>query len=372
MDIDTLRHHIREEVVRWEELLYLANIHFCTPLLYVCLRRDGLLGLLPAELREFLAALYELNVERNAFFIEALRDLQTRFTEDMIPSILLKGGAAFCDDLYGDPGARILQDIDLLVKPQDAGQALAILADAGYEEVVDPGHAFEGLPMDSRHHHFNPRKKPGSPVVVEIHYKIAYARAGELLGVTEAWQHSEEIIFNGRKFRLLGPLDRLIHNAAHALISEADFIRGTISLRQLAEFSFLSQKYGDAVSWQGWLEKAATKGYVTEFITYFTLAHRLMKMPLPDGFHSSWRANLHAERISVVWHSYAIHESFPQTGWRRIRGIPLRFMAKLYYFLNLPMYVWQNVCYTENNGNILLRIGYLLKKAASARSRARI
>ena len=137
----------------------------------MCLKNDGLLNDLPEELSKYLQALYEANLERNTFFIDALEELHEKFAKNNIPFIVLKGGAALCDNLYNDPGARLLQDIDILVKPEKAGSAWQILAESGYEEIPDPGKVLDGLPTDSRHHHLNAQRKLGTPVIIEIHYK---------------------------------------------------------------------------------------------------------------------------------------------------------------------------------------------------------
>lgn len=49
-----------------------------------------------------------------------------------IPVMRFKGAALLLDGTYADPGARALQDVDLLVQPTDAGAAVAALERAGW------------------------------------------------------------------------------------------------------------------------------------------------------------------------------------------------------------------------------------------------
>jgi hypothetical protein len=131
-----------------------------------------LLGLLPADLQEYLENLFELNKERNAFFFAALEEMLDLFEKYSIRSILLKGAAAFCDGLYPYSGARFVQDIDILVPEEHAELAGRILQNSGYFEIPQPGKEFDNLPTDRRHHHINGLHKPDTPVIVEIHYRI--------------------------------------------------------------------------------------------------------------------------------------------------------------------------------------------------------
>jgi hypothetical protein len=134
-----LRKLILAERVRWPELLYMANLQLCTPLWYVQLKRDGLLALLPEELQEYLAALHQANVERNAELRAGLEELLQLLASVGIDALLLKGAATFCDDLYADPGARIMGDLDILVERARAEEARDLLLGIGYEEILDPG-----------------------------------------------------------------------------------------------------------------------------------------------------------------------------------------------------------------------------------------
>jgi len=48
---------------------------------------------------------------------------------EKIPLILLKGAANFTDNLYADSGVRVMQDLDILVKPESLQQVAEILAE---------------------------------------------------------------------------------------------------------------------------------------------------------------------------------------------------------------------------------------------------
>ena len=87
-DIVTLQRLVQEGVIPWEQLLFQANNNLCTPLWYVSLKNDGLLDYLPDELRKYLQARYEVNLERNTFFMDSLIELHQKFDENNIQFIL--------------------------------------------------------------------------------------------------------------------------------------------------------------------------------------------------------------------------------------------------------------------------------------------
>jgi len=371
-DVEALQRLIKDESVPWEQLLFLANNNLCTPLLYVCLKNDGLLNDLPEELSKYLQALYEANLERNTFFIDALEELHEKFAKNNIPFIVLKGGAALCDNLYNDPGARLLQDIDILVKPEKAGNAWQILAELGFEEIPDPGKEFEGLPTDSRHQHLNSQRKPNTPVVIEIHYKTSYAKSGEILPAHEAWGNTEKVLLSGASLQILNPTLRLIHNTVHGLIPQAEFIKGMVSLQQLAEFAFITSKYRSHILWHEWLARGKEKGFGTEFLTYLALGQKSMCMDFPSVLKPSRISKLHATRIFAAGRYLLIYKNSPESLLQLVWNGLIRVMLQSYYLLKLPFWVWQNVCYTEGRGNVLLRIKYLFRKAFTSKSRAKI
>ena len=370
---DGLRRLISENKIHWESLLFQANTHMCTPLWFSCLRQDGLLALLPDELQKYLEHLFELNRERNISFFNALEQMLEVFEENGIRPLLLKGAAAFCDGLYPDHGARLVQDIDVLVPESDAERAGRVLIDCcGYVEIPDPGKEFDNLPTDVRHHHINGLHKPGTPVVIEIHYRIGYARLGKLLPAETARENTEALRFRGQEAAVLSPTYRLIHNTVHALIGEADFIRGPVPLRQLAEFAFLAKKYESKISWRKWFEACRDEGAGTEAGAYLLLAHRLMGMPLPDGVPVSVMARFHAARLKAAGRFSATHEDVPKSGREKILGPCIRSLVKAYYLLSLPAWTWQNVCFTGEKGHFTARLKFMIRKALSPRSRKKI
>ena len=71
-------------------------------------------------------------VGRQLLMVETLRDALDLFEKARIPALPLKG-PRLARWLYGDPAKRISHDLDILVRPEDAGRAAQLMVDAGFK-----------------------------------------------------------------------------------------------------------------------------------------------------------------------------------------------------------------------------------------------
>lgn len=123
--------------------------------------------------------------------------------------VVLKG-AAYLEELYGDPGERVLTDVDLLVRPADAGRAAECLLAAGFAVVtglfspdVDETGRFE-------------LARPGPvPVHVEIHWRLG-SRGRVRFDQDGLWERSRPATVHGAALRRLGTEDAILFHAWHA------------------------------------------------------------------------------------------------------------------------------------------------------------
>jgi hypothetical protein len=363
--IEALAHDIQQGRVDWKSLLYMANLHFCAPLWFVRLREDGLLSLLPNDLQTFLHHLHQANIERNEAFHFAIKEIYSKLRDLEIPAILLKGGATLCDNLYEDQGARMIGDLDLLVKPQHTKLVRNLLLQLGYEEQPDCFTGFKGYFNTYTGHHLPRQLKPGTPVVVEIHFQAAMGQAGRVLQTDLSWKNKEIITWDGLNPSVLIPTYRLIHNTVHSPVQDKMFLTSEIPLRDLAEFSYLVRRYESVINWHEWLDKGSKQGLGRMFRIYLTLVHRLMGVPFPRNVPKIHFESVHVARISNAGNNRANYLSGCvrplENANERIEAVAIRIFNILYYHLKYPAWVWQNFCYKEGIRNIPLRFFYLVK-----------
>ncbi len=353
--IAVLRSLIEQDRIKWKKLLYMANVQLCTPLWFCRLRDDGLLAVLPQELQDYLRHLHQANAERNSILRALLGDIAVACAAAKVPLVLLKGAAALCDNLYGDDGARIMSDADIMVRREDIGTAVEILTGLGFVKDENSTIVFDGSITDERHHHLPAFYHPQKKVVVELHFKVGGYRCGRLLPVEQAWENIVPARLDGTAVALLSPQWRIMHNCVHALVPDGEFIRGTVSLRQMAEFAALCSCYSSRLSWPQWRAWSSEHGFARQSNIYVALAQPML--PVTVAMATGQMERWHCRRILSVVNALR-------------RKPPM--VVTVYYYLNLPYWAWDNVCYARGVEHVPVRVICMLKKLLSGRSRAKM
>ncbi len=355
--ISTIKSAVKKEQIIWINLLKVAGTQRCAPLLYVRLNQHNLFDALPKPVQHLVTSAYHKNLQRNKTLKKSLIQLLKEFEEQHIESLLLKGAATFCDNLYDDPGARVMGDLDILVHTNNIEACKAILSGLGYIEIPDPGMTLDGLATDVRHHQIPAYQHPTSGVIIEIHFNVSYGQAGRVVPTEQAWTNRIETELNGYKTSVLSTQDRLLLNTAHALLPKREFIRGDIALLQLAEFSILVSKNENSISWSDWAKAAKSNHLEIAFMTYLLMSHKLMNTPWPFNFTVPKSATNNCMRIQTTANEKSILTKLKQNS---------------YYYLRLPAWVWSNVCYAPGAKNLMSRVILLSRVIFRSRSWSKI
>jgi hypothetical protein len=360
-DVHRLSGLVRREKIDWRRLLYMANLHFCAPLWFSRLKRDGLLPLLPPELQIYLEHLHQANSERQENLRQSLLEIVSNLQDIEVPVILLKGAAVFCDELYDDPGARMMGDLDLLVNNRHIEPVRDLLLALGYEGQADCFSKSSGFFGSNAPHHLPRYLKSGTPVAVEIHFEAAQGQAGRAMPTGLCWTYSEKAAWEGVQPFVLAPTYRLLHNTVHALVPRRIYIdTSIISLSHLAEFACLVHRYGSTIDWRQWLERGRAHGMGRHFRVYLALAQKLMGVPHPAGVPRLFLPGIHAARISGAGSNRAADlaglEARRETVAERIKGVAVRVHILTFRHLNRPLWEWYNRCYKPGLGSMPLRL----------------
>ena len=351
-----------------QDLYDLSMEQWCAPLLYETLRGNDCLDILPAQTRNRFRRDCLENRLRNQLLKGGLADLLRQFVRAGIEVVLLKGAATFADDLYDSLSARTMLDLDLLIRREKVATARSLLINSGYEEISDEGKVLTGIPTDGRHAHINAYRKPGTPMIVELHYNIAYGQGGRILMADEAWRHTSKVEMLGIPSLILQPTNRLLHNTVHGLIPSCAYIKGRIRLWHLLEFAYLAKRYSDEIDWRVWLDAAKKEKCTTAFLAWLLLAHKLLAIPLPVGVYIGLWSRLQAWRLKSA--TLLQDEGVSNSDGGQLSSIDrlCLLLHRVYYYTHLPAWVWRNVCYAEGWRNLPVRIRYFFQKLASRRS----
>jgi Uncharacterised nucleotidyltransferase len=206
----------------WDGLLETANRAFLTPALCVALSHESLSSSVPEGVATYLAGLSRLNRLRNRRLDAQLAELVAALNGRGIVPLLVKGAAILRAGHDAYAASRMITDLDVLIAPDQASLALAVLAECGYRRI--PG-----------------RTPP-------VHTLGDFARAQDvgavdlhMLPIDDMLGRAVDHEANGLRVRLLTPTDRVLHLLLHDLVQDQGLHDGRLNLRHLHEFSLLAR-----------------------------------------------------------------------------------------------------------------------------------
>lgn len=288
----TLRAVIKSGRLDWHAVIDLADTHLISPALSVALRNRGLAGELPSNVHEHLWKTHLLNTLRNKRFKEqavlAVRALNSIGIEPM----LLKGGASLFDNTFGDPGSRVMSDLDILVPQKNADDCWNTLRSNGYIPIE--------IDFDySRHHHLRPLFRPGDQGTIEIHREALPSSAAAIMPTAQIWRHAQSVIESGAVFRVPDPTIRILHNVLHAALVNRGYARGEISLRSLHELALIQNQHENQIDWMAIRTLMDRGGKSKVLNAWLYAAHRLFAFRLLPGVRPKMHALAHYTRMRV-------------------------------------------------------------------------
>jgi hypothetical protein len=271
-----------EGEIDWPQLLYHADGHSLTPLLYTTWREAGQLEQLPPDMRDRMAQAYIDNGRRNENIRRELLDVHQILTTAGVPHLVLKGWP-LVEALYADPAERVLYDHDFLVPPDQAQIGHQALQAAGFQPLPgkdewiekhlrplwrNQGYRWDGYLFD-----------PLYPRPVELHVGLWEQnwRGLHVSQLPDVWAQARTTTVAGVPMQLLAPEDMLIHLAMHFA---GHLIEREARLNQLLDLARFVRK-SSPLDWQR-MEAKMTQAGVTRFVyASLFLAHQIFDAPLP-------------------------------------------------------------------------------------------
>lgn len=172
--------------------------------LYTMWSGDGRLESLPGAWAEAFRRAHRKTAVDSLAALGEFRLLGRVLVEQNVPFILLKGGAYLCD-LYDDPGARRLTDIDILIRRADVGRLARHLARTGYR-----GEVAIDFPWNRRFEMWRPAD---GACRFELHWGLGPSWSSA--DVERLWERSVPGHLEEIPCRRLAPRDALPYHAAH-------------------------------------------------------------------------------------------------------------------------------------------------------------
>lgn len=175
-------------------------------------------------------------------------------------------GLTLAEDLYKPREARIFNDIDVLVRPEEISKVLQILLNMGYtykignnlaDNLTDLKNLINNLDLDTEHHISELTKQIGNfNISLELHYNLR-SEMGLNICIDDIIDRSTRKSFFGRPIWILDLHDQLIflmiHFAYHysRLLSSVPLkkVHPACEIRRIHDIALLIKKYADYINW---------------------------------------------------------------------------------------------------------------------------
>jgi hypothetical protein len=247
------------------------------PLLYWGLQ-TACAGAVPRAALDELQRHFRANAQRNLFLAGTLRQLLSLLEAHGIPAIPYKG-PVLAVAVYGNLALRQFGDLDILIRPQDAGRAQQLLFSQGY-------HWWDGRP-----HTLLPRLRKVSELVsadgrvlVELHYAITSATFLFPLNPAHLWARLETVSLLDTPVRTLAPEDLLLILCVHG----AKHHWGRLGW--ICDVAALLRTSGE-MNWERLVAYAGQLGSQRMLCLGVFLAHTLLGTVLPDALRPQLQAD---------------------------------------------------------------------------------
>jgi putative nucleotidyltransferase-like protein len=285
-----------------------------------------------------LAGAYRRSWYRNQFLFDAAAKLIDQLAAAGLPALVIKG-AALCTLHYRDIGARPMDDVDVLVAPEHARLAMAVLEQAGWRSAPTP------IPRDilsARPSWHYVSTNGGS---VDLHWRVfERSRSNE----RDLWDAALPLDLARTRTRALAPVDELLLTCTHGVMWN------TISpIRWVVDAAMIVHRAERSLDWERCIGLAERHGLgysASELLAYLqrefvpeipVAAIERLKSTAPHrGARITHRALLasppSARNIRLNWEAYRTRTLVP--GERHLGFV--EFMVQRYHLAGRRQLLW--------------------------------
>ncbi|MBN2829208.1 MAG: nucleotidyltransferase family protein [Candidatus Cloacimonetes bacterium] len=158
------------------------------------------------------------------------------FSRNNIDCILLKG-AALITSYYGEPALRPMNDLDILVRREDAQKAFSLMEELGWKprrnkKFLTQFKRTNGIAMSN-----------GSGFETDLHWDVV-SQSMWKDSEKSYWENYETVEYKGRRLRILNPEMQIIHNTSHGLKWNK-----MSSIRWIPDVALIIEKRRDDIDW---------------------------------------------------------------------------------------------------------------------------
>ncbi len=250
--------------------------HRLLPLLYHNLSQ---LGVDQGEINKY-AQVFRFYWYKNQSIVANSAPILSALDEDGIEYLFLKG-IPLAFHCYPNPGLRPFADVDILVKPMDALQAMALLQEKGFTPLLD--YPEERL-LQTRHAQ---SFRAVSGLTVDVHWRLLY-RNWDNQSPLVFWENTIAFQFGADIANTISISAHLMHACLHGL--DWSFIA---PIRWVADAAILIRNHSDQIDWDWILHQAKTRRLTTQLLHQLDYLHAEFDLSIPNQVMKSLAAANH-------------------------------------------------------------------------------
>lgn len=227
--------------------------------------------------KEKLYQAYLSTAAKNMVALHEAERLLSTLKEAGIAAAGLKG-IYLLENVYGNIGARSMNDIDILVKKQDLAKSLQIMQTLGYQHT---GY-FSLRDHNTDTKHVPPMQKAGGHLL-EVHWTLLEEYEPFTIDIEALWARMVPAKIAGVEALALGVEDLILHLCLH--LTYQHFL--TLGLRGLLDIGLVLHQFADEINWSRLVETARSWG--AEKVTTLTLklVESQLEVPIPAEVFTS-------------------------------------------------------------------------------------
>jgi hypothetical protein len=286
---------IREDSVRWERVVELANMALVTPTLWTAVVQLGVEDAVPEDVAWYLSELHSMNRTRNHAIKQQIVEIIVALNQIGVEPLLLKGAAFLITGMYDDPASRIMSDIDVMFRIGDVEKVLETLSTLRYRSQVLEASLFDFC------QHVVPMFRSGEPAAIEIHTRLFHEWTDpEVVTNEDVWTDSVPVRVDGLSLRVLSPSHSAIYNVVHSEVHHENFELGRISLRDLLDLAIISRLHSASIDWRSIEARMKRHDLGRVLRSYLHIGMKLFGSPVPPDFRPTAGSAFHYYRCLLV------------------------------------------------------------------------
>lgn len=261
-------------IADWDRVVRLAHRHRLLARLACSLGRGGLMSSVPAAAGHHLVAARRVSEYRTRSMLWAVERLPRILGNPKYPLVLLKGSAYIVQNLSIAQG-RLPSDLDILIPQAHLAEARVLLRQAGWHEALLDEQDRQYYLQWS--HELPPMTHGQYAIELDVHHNILPPRAGQMVDAGLLFDKS--IASRWDNWRVLSPVDQLLHSAAHLFFDSEPRDR----VRDLVDLDGLFRHFAGAPGfWDDLPQRAAALGLLEPLALACHFTRAWLATPIPS------------------------------------------------------------------------------------------